>query len=488
MRSVGGSLVLAAAALALSAHAAAGQGYRGWTSSNVRYVGMRPVTQESVARDLVVEGADGLTYQGHPVFCLSGASCTYFAALDTEHAFTGSQDVGVTAWGLGLQGLSFTALVRARARIGGDFIWPRSDDDFDAMLAYAQLDRGRLRARLGRQENLSGLGFRGYDGASVAMEVLPELSVEGYGGRSLVRGLNEPRQEALKGLVDFFPNRDAWIVGASANVRLDGRTSADLQYQREILDDRSGLLSERASLDVRTGVFEPVMVTASVDYDVAFDRMGKSHVTASYALPGPPVVVQLTGRRYVPYFDLSTIWGFFSPVPYHEVIVRGSWSGTAATAWLSGGARSYGETDTPVILSPLESDAWILEAGGVWPASERLTVEASYDLRWGVGAFLSSGEATVRFRPREDLDIAIQATSLQQFQEFRVGEGRIWGGGGTVGFIVSDRIRLDGGLSIFRHADEGRQIQDPWSQLRGWSALRLEFGSEPGTTGRRFRR
>ena len=74
------------------------------------------------------------------------------------------------------------------------------------------------------------------------------LRGEVYGGRSLARGLREPENEALRPLDDFFLDKSVVLLGGSVGARLFG-VDADARYQREILSDRSSLVSERASLD-----------------------------------------------------------------------------------------------------------------------------------------------------------------------------------------------------------------------------------------------
>ena len=64
-------------------------------------------------------------------------------------------------------------------------------------------------------------------------------------------------------------------------------------------------------------------------------------------------MVEAAAVRYVPYFSLSTIWGFFEPVSYHEGRLRVSWSGSRSLGvWVAGGVRSYGDTETPVVITP----------------------------------------------------------------------------------------------------------------------------------------
>jgi hypothetical protein len=467
----------------------AAQGVRGWAASTVQYVELRPLEQRTAPGDELVEAPDGtVTYQGQRVFCRVGSPCTYYGVGDVEHTLHGAEDIGFTAWGLGMQGLSFTGLLRGRARLSGEFTWPRSDDRLDAILAYAQLDQGAWRLRLGRQETLSGLGFSGFDGASVRYEPPSPVTIEAYGGRSLARALSEPRNQALQGLVDFLPDQEAWLFGGYVGLRLPGQTSVGLRYQREILGDRSGLVSERASLDLSSLWLRPVTLTGALDVDVAFRRIGKSHLTLRYAGPALPFAVEVTARRYLPYFELSTVWGFFSPVAYHELLGRVSWSGEGRSLWAAGGWRVYEETEAPVIFDPLEDDAWQVQAGGGLTLAESWTLDGEYDLLWGAGGFLNSGEVTLRYHPVDRFGVSVYGTAFQQFEEFRVGEGRTLGGGASLDAELTDRMTFEGGMAVFRHAPEGGQADEKWNQLRGWSALRIAFGGEPGRAVPRYRR
>ena len=186
-----------------------------------------------------------------------------------------------------------------------------SSDLFDAMLAYAQYVRGAWRGRAGRQDIRSGLGISSFDGVSTSHD-RGRFRFEAYGGRSLARGLREPSNEAARALDDFFVDQGVRLFGGAATVRTR-RFTLTGRYHRELLADRSGLESERAALDL-TAIVPRVRLTGSVDYDFSFQQVGKAHVTAMTPLGDGGWIVEVTGRRYVPYFELSTIWGFFEPV------------------------------------------------------------------------------------------------------------------------------------------------------------------------------
>lgn len=459
------------------------QGMRGWVGTTVQMVELRPLGLDTIARSEVLTDADGnFLYQGQPVSCVAGDICTGYLALAKDRVVAATQDVSLTAWGFGMQGLSFTTLLRGRAHGGSDLLWPRSGDAFDVLLGYAQLIRGPWKVRAGRQEIRSGLGFPAFDGGSVAYTDR-RLQVEAYAGRSLARGLREPAAEALRSLDDFFFDESVYLFGGSARARAFGSTLTG-RYQREILSDRSSLVGERASLDFVT-VLPHARVSGSADYDFSFEHLGKSHLTVSVPLRDGHLLVEATARRYMPYFQLSTIWGFFEPVAYSEGELRADWSARQNLGvWASGGYRSYGDTHTTEILARLTDHGWRASAGALWRPSEGWTVDASYRMEWGPGGFLNSGDVTARYQPTEKLSVAASGTTFQQIDEFRVGEGRAIGGGLSFDWRVVERASLTGGFSMLRHRDGGNVFTSPWNQNRAWTSLRIDVGEDPGMANR----
>jgi hypothetical protein len=287
-------------------------------------------------------------------------------------------------------------------------------------------------------------------------------------------------------------DKEAYLLGAFARAEVAGATTLGLRYQREIWSDRSGLISERASLDAVTSRLLPLQVEGALDWDAGFGRLGKSHLTLRYPLPAElaaGVVLEGTVRRYVPYFELSTIWGFFSPVPYHEALLRARAPlPLGTTVQVAGGWRRYGETNTPVAFTPLTDDGWRAELEVLTPLGEALDLEGRYQIEWGVGAFLSSVEARARWRPAGGFELGALATAFQQFQEFRVGDGRVWGAGVLGGAALPGAARLDGGLALYRHDRRGGAVSEAWNQLRAWTSLTVPFGNAAGEVPRRWRR
>jgi len=484
------ALALASAGLAAGSFPAGAQNLRGSVETTARFFEFRPLGRDSVPRSEVTRRADGtLVHEGRPVECQGGDLCFFAAPAGVDHGIALTQDISFTSWGYGVQGLSATVLVRGRRDVGdGGFVWPESNDDFDAILAYAQLARERFRIRVGRQRNNSGLGFASYDGGSFLAFPTSWVRVEGFGGRSLARGLHEPRNDVLQGVEDFVPDREAYILGGALTLRPVSGTTVTGRYQREFFIEDAGLITERVSVDARSALLRPLRVEGSLDYDVAFDRIGKSHLT--FRLPVRPanLTLEATGRRYVPYFELNTIWGFFDPVAYHEGELRASWSPWSELGlWVGGGLRFYEDTDTDPILGPLEDDGQRIELGARYRPTSGLTLDGRYEREWDAGAFRESGELRARWRPTDRLGGSVFASGFQQIQEFRIGEGTVFGGGGSLDVELWQGIRARGGAAVYRQLFENRPGGVDWNQVRAWSSLRIPVGSDPGIAARRGR-
>lgn len=487
-RRVSGAL-LAAALLWAAPPPAAAQSFRGSSTTTFRYLQVRPLVRDTVDRGQVSEGPNGeLRFDGFPVTCEASGLCTYLHSPATEDASTAYEDLRLTGWGFGIQGLSARLHARARQDLAGEFVWPRADDPFDLVTGYLQYNRGDVRARIGRQRSRSGLGFASFDGLSVLVEPERWVHAEIFGGRSLARGLHETRSEALRGVEDFLLDRDAWLFGGSAGVRAPHGTEATVRYQREIWDNRAALVSERASLDLRTALLRPVELRGSLDYDFAMGRVGKADVSAGVPLLEDRVHVTLSGRRYLPYFELWTIWGLFDPAAYHEGEVRARWQALEELqVWAAGAYRAYDETNASSIFGPLEDDAYRVTGGARWAVGPDLDLRGEYRMERGAGAFLSSGEVSAVWRPLRRLTVRAHGLAAQQIEEFRIGEGMVGGGGLSGDYRLGERLRLSGGASLYRRFFDNRPSAVDWNQFRAWSSLRVTVGGDPGVTEREGR-
>lgn len=463
----------------LAPTSASAQGMRGWATTTVQAVQLRPVAPDTIPQSLVsMDAAGNATYEGQPVMCMADSLCVGYRALPVATTVEATQDLSLTAWGLGMQGLSITTMLRGRAHNGSAFEWPMSDHPFDAILGYAQLVRGPWRVRAGRQEVRSGLGFAAFDGAD-AVYTRRNFDLEAYGGRSLSQALREPIDQALQGLEDFVPDESVILFGGEATAR-SATTSITARYQRQILASGAGLEAERGEVAI-TSLFGGARFTGSLDYDFGFGQWGKAHLTVAVPLDQGHWLLEATARHYVPYFSLNTIWGYFSPVAYDELQGRVSWSAASSfEVWATGGWRQYGNAGTTIVLAPLKDKGTTGGAGFTWQPGPEWTLQADYSLEDGPGGFLSSGDGSIRWRPFERFTLAATGTTFQQIEQYRLGDGRAFGGGLDLDLGITRRISLTGGVMLMRLHDRGGSVDSPWDQTRGWSALRIAIGSDPG--------
>jgi hypothetical protein len=475
--------LLVLALLLVATHQAQAQDFRGTLSNMARYVQIRPIARDTVdSLSTTVDENGRPTFEGRPVFC-QGQTCTFYRPAAVEHTVAMAQDLSFTAWGFGVQGLSASVFLRARQELAGDFTWPRYDDPFDAVLAYAEFARERYRVRAGRQRSLTGLGFYSFDGISAWLTPVDWVNVELYGGRSLARALEEPRHEALGSIENFIPDNDAWLVGAAAELQAPSGMAASIRYQRELWSDRAALISERASLDFRSSILRIVNVEASADYDVAFNRLGKAHVTVRGQFMQNRVSVEATGRRYLPFFELWTIWGVFSPVAYHEAELQVGWSaGERIDVWSSASLRRYQDADAAIFIAPAEDETHRLALRARTRLSDAWVFDGEYRLESGFGAYLSSGEASLTWTPSERLRLGAYGTAFQQIFEFRTGEAVVYGAGATFDYGITSSLHLSGGGTLYQQAFDNRPSSIDWSQKRAWLGLEWSFGRDPGLT------
>lgn len=446
-----------------------GQSVRGWTSTSARFVQVNP---------LVLDTLDAGVSPG----CLtSQTSCITYGTGSREQAVALTQDLSIIAWGLGVRGLSITARIRSRLQVAGAFDWPRADDHIDGILAYAEYVRPGFRGRAGRQRTNSPLGFAGYDGLSVAVSPSRWLDLEAFGGRTLAQTLNQPANEAFRGLEDLLLDSDAYLFGGVLRASLGTRAALGFRYQREIYRDRSALLSERSSVTLDAGGLPAgIRLHGRLDYDFGAGRLGKSEVRLSTSGAGP-WSGRLSYRHTVPYFDLSTIWGYFRPVAYDEIGLMLSRSLTDNVGvWAEGGLRKYGDTEATTVLEPLRDGAWRLASGATWQVAQAWTVTGNHRLEWGAGGVLNSGTLGARWTGTEAWDLGLTLSALQQFEEFRLGEGTLIGLGGQAHRQIGGRIEVGGGGSLFRRTRSGTGPSFDGGQFRAWSEVRVAFGGDPG--------
>lgn len=450
-------------------------------SSSLRYIELRPFMRDSVAAGATT-GTSLLRQlpDGRVVRCIPGdAYCFDVRPGAVESTVPLIQDLSVSAWGFG-RGVRLFSQLRGRAALGSARdLWPREDERVEVLALYGEVERRRVKVRAGRQWRVSGLGFYNFDGAAVTLRPVASTQVEVYGGRSLVRGLNEGRTSgALEAIEDISASNTGILFGLQGKYRRQ-RLALGAVYQLDVRRDRTGAYSELAAAD---GVFDSRWGTAegSVEVDLAGRTMNQARLTLRSQAIGHATFFA-EARRYRPYFELWTIWGAFSPVGFDEGRGGITWASTSGRLIARGEAsyRSYDDPGTDAV-DDFRTSGWGLGAGiNVIPAP-LWSIDAAYRVESGFGASRWDGQAALRREVAGVAQVALQGIAFQRLYEFRLEEGTVLGFGGEGSMRFGDRARVFASAMVYRQHGGDPSIMD-WNQRR--VSLRFEWalGSEPGS-------
>ena len=448
-------------AATLGAPPLAAQSIRLHGTTTTQYVQLRPIQYDSTAN------AD------------TGA----YVTLPVAYAAPFTQDLELSAWGLGVSGLRAYALVRGRAALGSDLVWPQSDTHFEALYAYLELERPRYLLRLGRQQRSSGLGFYGFDGLTAAWRPLAALRFESYGGRGLARASMESfNSSAIEALDPLRPDLGTILLGASVWAAPSPRSTFSATYQREVLSDRSGLVSERAAFDGRVGVGSHLILSGSADADIARQQWGKAQLSAMYLLGWGSV--QIEAFQYRPTLDLSSIWGVFMPESHVGYSATANVSASRALT-LTGGF-TYRHWQPLSSGSPFDegipSDGKELTLGGRARLGT-MTLDGSYHLELGFGGDQSAGDLSAAYAPTGGWSAGLETTAFQQTDMFRVASGTVFGLGGNVRTPLGDRLGVSASLMRYLHRRLTGSTGIDWNQTRASITFDWTMGADADHTG-----
>ena len=462
--------------LVWSAGPAAGQGLRGTVTLDGSFLELQTLVRDSVPENEVP--GDGIVRRlqdGTIVTCTPDDFCRWYRSGPVDPVWVTNQKLAFTAWG-GIRGLSAT--VALRARLGTSDFWPRSSQEFDALDAYLTYEHEKFRARGGRLHITNGLGYYNFDGASFLLKAIPAAWVEVWGGWSLARNIDQPRDGSLTQEADFFaPDRRAYILGAEAGGRLGRRLSGSVLYQREIRTDRLALYTERLAFDI-SALLGRVSVDAAAKYDIAYGEFNEARITVTSPIAAG-FEVSAQGRRYLPFFELWTIWGAFSPVGFAEARGTVRWSSPRLGLSLeaAGGYRKYEETNAGAQFVRIKDYGWTVSGRATW-GWRGWYADGGYRAITGFGAVRYGGDVLLGRTFGNGTYVGLRGTSTQTFGEFRVGETFV-NGGGIDGSIAIGDFSVIGSYGIYRLSNENTPSTNDWTQNRAYIGVAYRFGIEP---------
>ncbi|HWC73913.1 MAG TPA: hypothetical protein VG454_08235 [Gemmatimonadales bacterium] len=467
--SVGLALLLTAVPAGLDA-----QGYRVRLDTRFQSVEYRGVQLDSILATATVAGPNGgpETPDGYAVNCQPGdAYCTFFREGPRRVGAPLVATADATAWGFGVRGLSAHATARLGYDLSSDNAWVGVDPALQLVVGYVEYAAPRFTARAGRQLLASRLGSTGFDGGSLTWR-LPRQGIDlsGFLGWGLARGVALPvTSPALNPLDEFQPEQRQIVAG------LEGGWSTRigdvrLFYQREVDPHIDKFVSERVAISGSVRPAAGWAVSGGADYDMAFGWWGSADLSVAYSTRG--VAATLEARRYRPHFDLWTIWGAFSPVPYHSLRGNVTWRPSRPIQLHARGeVYRFDPADVSAPLVPYETDGYRSELGATIEPAKGVTLDAGLTREFGPGAASAGTGGSVTYSPTRSAHVTLYGSSLDRPLEFRYSESALRMLGFDGAADVNDRVRLS--LGAIRYAEERRR---PDAAAFDWTQWRITAG------------
>lgn len=477
-------LAIVLVGLALSSRLAAAQGVRITGVTTMDYEELQPMAADSVLASTTTPDTGLLrqTPNGTIVECVGvDAYCSYYHSTSRVNTVPVLQDLTLTGWGLG-EGISVYADAEVRTSMGSDAeVLPLASEHFDLIAAYAELARSIVRVRLGRQWTNSPLGYYAYDGGSALVAPLRGVTAQLYGGWGLAQGLTYERTSSLISAVeDLAPTNPGYIFGGSVDYRPSPIGGVSLQYQREIETNWSGLYSDRIAGAGDLRVWR-AMLDAQLIYDFAAEEVNNAELRAQMPI-GTQWDVSAQVRHYLPFFELWSIWGAFSPVGYNQGLVSAAWRTTDQRFRIEASVdyRKYDNTDAAVSFLPLVTDGFDVGLDGSWQVLPAWTLLGGYHLLAGVGDSRSDVDAGFRWRIGTRGSLGLTGSAFQSVDEFSVGTGRVLALSANGSFRLDEALQAHADVGIYHHVgDDTPQIAN-WDQRRATIQLTWTVGRDPG--------
>jgi hypothetical protein len=473
------------ALLASLAAAAGAQDYRVRIDASAQAASFRGVRLDSIENTLVVPGANGglETPEGHGVRCGGGTYCFFFRPGPALRALPVSTSASITVWGLGVEGLSARATGRLVADLGRDDVWPGSNPLGQLLEGYLEYQRSVVRARAGRQLVTSRLEPIGFDGGWLSARWnAASVELTGYGGWGLGQASALPATSPLLNPLDEWRPRDRQLVAGIEAAWMYSGLDVRAEYRRE-MDPRDGnFVSERTALSVASQ-FKDVLVSGGMDYNIAEAQFGSADLRLTYV--DPTFSVSGGARRYRPYFSLWTLWGAFSPVPYHALFASAN---VSATSWLSLRARGerYEYEDAEIstaLVTGLQDGGWRTSAGATATLDQRWTLDGSGGVEFGPGASARFLEGSADYTPAPVYSIGLHAGVVERPLELRYYDAVSRWIGARAQWQITDQRRLWADASLVDDdRDRADASESSLSSVRLRAGVSFAFGSSADRT------
>ncbi len=468
-------------ALALLPGTAAAQGYQLRLDGGIQAVSFRGYSADSIPVDSVVRTSNGAleTPTGYAVTCTSNAPyCNFWIPGPIRVANPVVGQAAFTMWGLGLPGLRLQFNGYATTDVSNAGSWPGTSPNLQLIEGYAEYAAPAWTAVAGRKVISGRLGTYGFDGGQLTGRLASAgLSLSGYAGWGLAIGTNLPvNTDQLYPQEDYHPDQTPVVAGLTASW-VSRHAEITGEYRREVDQTSKYFASERVAGSATIRPYGAWSLVGGAIYDMASGLWGSADAAVRYTVPKVGVVAGY--KRYAPFFELWTIWGAFSPVPYNAVY--GSVS-VQATRRLQLRARgeSYqfeaADAETPLVFT--EDGGWQASGGATYQFNDAWSAQAGYHNEFGSGAASSGWDGNVTFAPSPRFSIMGYGNSLQRPLEYRWDDSKVLVYGMQANVVARDNVSV--AFMVARY-DENRQRPDAasfeWDQLRFGAKVVMTFSS-----------
>ena len=385
----------------------------------------------------------------------------------------------LTLWGLGIPGLSVRVNGRVGVDLDGDETWPGTEPAVQLIEAYAEYAHRQFTVRGGRQLLVHRLGITGFDGGRGIVRVgRSGVEVDGYVGLGLARATAlSPTSPVLDPLDEFQPQSRQILAGGALGYQGRCGTRAWITSGRWIATAETSSRSERRcrwrSGRRSAGALPPGPTTT-------WPTPGSGTPTRWFGTP--PHWITVTGglRQYRPHFDLWTIWGVFSPVPYHAADAAVFVRPIRSLELRARGERyTYSDTETETPLVDVDDDGWRLGVGASYSLGSAWRFDAGYREEYGPGASSHGFDASVTWLPTTMLSINGYGSTLDRPLEFRFNEASVDVLGVEAEWSAGSQLRLAiGGARYWESRDRPDAAAFDWDQTRLHARVTLLLRSE----------
>lgn len=458
----------------------AAQGYRLRLDSRMQGVSWRGIERDSIPRAEALPQPEGgfLTADGFAATC-EDAWCHFFRAGPALRGVPWVNQADLTVWGFGVSGLRLRLNARHSTDLRDAVQWPGTEPELQLVEGYLEYTRHQFALQAGRQFLASRLGAYGLDGLRAAWRPTSlGLDVAAYAGWGLARGSVLPITSPAVNPLDDFQPRDRQLAAGAEVGWTRGPADLRLEYRREVDPAVDYFVSERAAASLSLRPLSRVSVTAGAAYDLAMANWGSADATLTWM--APIATVSVGARRYLPFFELWTIWGAFSPVAFH------AWHGAVTAAPLAGltlhvrGERyQFDDTGTFTGLVQVEDRGWRVESGATWEANRHWVLSAGHQAEFGPGASALGYDARLTWQPNESFSIAAHGATLRRPLELRFNDATLAVYGADIDWRPNPLWRFGIGLT---RVDEQRDRPDAgsidWDQWRFNARVTLLRGTD----------